>query len=126
MTRSFVPAITSGPRPRAPIIVYGLKPAARAFSSRRPKTYFSDFLLALPATFTDPATEESAIPSATFASRPLQASPLRSVGSTWTHALIAGVRWAGYRGVIKTCFVTAPSGQAPPASALPSAGGSHA
>src|SRR5713226_5335357 len=61
MTRSFIPAITSGPRPTAPIIVYGVKPAARAFSLRRPKTYFFDFLLPLPATSAHPATEESAV-----------------------------------------------------------------
>src|SRR6266851_8700442 len=42
MTRSFIPAITSGPRPTARTIVYGVKPAARALYSRRPRTYFFD------------------------------------------------------------------------------------
>src|ERR1700674_4044764 len=50
MIRNFIPAITSGQRPTASIIAYGARRAALAFSLRRTKTYFSDFLLALPAT----------------------------------------------------------------------------
>src|SRR5712692_9818074 len=49
MTGSFIPAITTGPRPTPLIIVYGAKPAARAFSLRRLKTYFFDFSLPISA-----------------------------------------------------------------------------
>src|SRR5260370_21728155 len=48
MTRSFTPAITSRPRRTASIIVYGAKPAARAFSLRRTETQYFEFLLPPP------------------------------------------------------------------------------
>src|SRR6266446_2701683 len=56
MTRSFIPAITTGPRPTPSIIVYGAKPAARAFSSRRSKMYFFHFCCLFPATFRQSAS----------------------------------------------------------------------
>src|SRR5260370_30467192 len=59
MTRSFIPAITTGLRPTPLIIVYGAKPAARAFSSRRSKMYFFDFCCLFPATFRQSASFSS-------------------------------------------------------------------
>src|SRR5258707_10055177 len=56
MTRSFIPAITTGLRPTPLIIVYGAKPAAHAFSSRRSKMYFFDFWCLFPATFRQSAS----------------------------------------------------------------------
>src|SRR5258708_27366958 len=59
MTRSFIPAITTGLRPTPLIIVYGAKPAARAFSSRRSKMYFFDFCCLFPGTFSQSASFSS-------------------------------------------------------------------
>src|SRR5258708_20411884 len=56
MTRSFIPAITTGLRTTPLIIVYGAKPAAHAFSSRRSKMYFFDFWCLFPATFRQSAS----------------------------------------------------------------------
>src|SRR5260370_32778842 len=56
MKRRFIPAITAGLRPTPLIIVYGAKPAAHAFSSRRSKMYFFDFWCLFPATFRQSAS----------------------------------------------------------------------
>jgi hypothetical protein len=47
--------------------------------------------LSLPATYAHPSTEEFAIPSVSFVSRPLRGSPLHTLGSPPAHAL-SGVR----------------------------------